>query len=102
MDQQTEISGNQRDTRKIPYQLPQPFGMRPDMLMAKRIDLSADERLVGAAGRGRVVQAATAECQRGLLRKFAAREDVGSAIAPPPFGAGPRLYASRAMALSGA
>ena len=45
MDQSGEISANQRDTRKIPYQLPQPAGMRPDMLMADALDLSADDDL---------------------------------------------------------
>ncbi len=52
MDQRTEISGNQRDTRKIPYQLPQPFGMRPDILMANALALSESEELWVPQGEG--------------------------------------------------
>ena len=40
-----ETDKSQVDLRKIPYQRPQPTGMRPDMLLADAINLSVDERL---------------------------------------------------------
>lgn len=45
MNHHSEVSKSQRDRQKIPYQHPQPAGMRPDMLLADALDLSQDEDL---------------------------------------------------------
>ena len=47
-----QTSENARDSRKIAYQLPQPTGMRPDMLLSDAVNLSADEHLWVPQGEG--------------------------------------------------
>lgn len=45
MENAREATENLRDSRKIPYQRPQPAAMRPDMLLPDAINLAADEQL---------------------------------------------------------
>lgn len=52
MRKQSEMPEGARDSRKIAYQLAQPAGMRPDMLLPDAINLSADEQLWVPQGEG--------------------------------------------------
>ena len=71
-------------------------------VMAGALALDGDQRGMGAAIRGSLVQAPSAECQPRLLPEYSTGAGVGRTVPPPPPRSGSCLHAAGHLALFGA
>jgi hypothetical protein len=102
MDSPAETHKSQLDLRKIPYQRPQPIGMRPDMLLPAAINLSADEHLWVPQGEGVWFKPLILNVSEGYYVNLLRVKGAGMLSRSSPFRAGARFYATRALTLFGA